>query len=193
MERRTIDTIIEAKFLFGEAMQPSRSEPIATTELVFHVDNTIQRGEEWVWVFGSNLAGRHGKGAAKVAHDNFKASHGVGEGPVGRAYALPTKDRRLKVLPLSEIRKSIDQFLRYATAHPEKKFFITRVGCELAGYQDQDIAPLFAGANLSNLSFAEAWRAHLSASPSQTATVTNISVAVASPESTKRRARSVGP
>lgn len=97
-----------------------------------------------IFVFGSNLAGRHGAGAALEAWKHHRAQRGVGKGPTGRAYAIPTKDRDLNTLPLSAIEKHVNEFLAYAAAHPELEFHLTRVGCGLAGYTDADIAPMFA-------------------------------------------------
>lgn len=97
-----------------------------------------------IFVFGSNLAGRHGAGAALAAWQEHKAQRGVGKGPTGRAYAIPTKDRDLKTLPLPVIEQHVNEFIRYAHDHPELHFTLTRVGCGLAGYTDADIAPLFA-------------------------------------------------
>lgn len=124
--------------------------------MTHHQDNTIPRGGDdgWIWVFGSNL----GKGAAKVAHVNFGAKYGVGEGPTGKAYAIPTKTAKLAPLPLDEIKASVAKFIDYARANPKKQFFVTRVGCVLAGHADRDIGPLFAEAGLENLSLPEEWR-----------------------------------
>ena len=99
-----------------------------------------------IFVFGSNLAGRHGKGAALDAKELWEAEYGVGEGPTGRAYAIPTKDEKLKRRTLFQIGASVKKFLEYAKAHPEHEFFVTRIGCGLAGYTDKDIGPLFQGA-----------------------------------------------
>lgn len=96
-----------------------------------------------IFVFGANLAGRHGKGAALHAASAHGAQRGVGEGRTGNAYAIPTKDERLRTRSLEEIAASITTFIEYALAHPELKFQVTRVGCGLAGYNDADIAPLF--------------------------------------------------
>ncbi len=128
----------------------------------FHQDNTIPRiskgkgDPKWVWVFGSNLAGRHGAGAAKVARVNFNAEYGIGSGPTGRSYAIPTKDKSLKSLPLEQVASNIAEFLAYAAQNPDSTFFITRVGCGLAGFEDKDIAPLFVNAP-DNCSFAHEW------------------------------------
>ena len=99
-----------------------------------------------IFVFGSNLAGRHGKGAALDAKELWEAQYGVGEGRTGRAYAIPTKDEKLRTRPLSLIRLSVEKFKEYARANPELTFFVTRIGCGLAGYRDKDIGPMFEGA-----------------------------------------------
>lgn len=96
-----------------------------------------------VFVFGSNLAGRHGRGAADYAKQVFVAATGVGEGPTGSAYALPTKDAAMNTRPLDQIAVSAARFIAYAKEHPEITFRLTRVGCGLAGYSDRHIAPLF--------------------------------------------------
>ena len=99
-----------------------------------------------IFVFGSNLAGRHGKGAALTAHKEYGAIYGRGFGHVGNSYAIPTKDRKLQTLPLHQIKPFVDSFLAYAKVHPELTFLVTRVGCGLAGYKNEDMAPMFKGA-----------------------------------------------
>lgn len=109
-----------------------------------------------VFVFGSNLAGRHGKGAALWAVQNRGAAYGVGEGRMGDSYALPTKDHHVRTLPLDEIaRRSVPNFLSYARSHPELTFQLTPVGCGLAGYTASQIAPLFRDATANILIPAE--------------------------------------
>lgn len=98
-----------------------------------------------IFVFGSNLAGRHGAGAAKHAALHCQAQYGVGVGRTGQSYAIPTKGHNLEVLPLSEIYGHVKQFIAYAKQNPTEKFFMSRVGCGLAGYQDAQIAPMFIG------------------------------------------------
>ena len=98
-----------------------------------------------IFVFGSNLAGRHGKGAALCALKHHGAKYGVGEGRQGNAYAIPTKDGRLKTLALSEISRHVSLFLDYARENPNLRFQITAIGCGLAGYSPAQIAPLFVG------------------------------------------------
>ena len=99
-----------------------------------------------IFVFGSNLAGRHGKGAALEARKKYGAKYGIGVGRTGDAYAIPTKSHKLATLPLSQIKLYIEEFLAYAKKHMELDFMVTRVGCGLAGYKDEDIAPMFVGA-----------------------------------------------
>lgn len=99
-----------------------------------------------IFVFGSNLAGRHGKGAALTARHQFGAEYGVGEGRTGRAYAIPTKDAKLQSRPLDEIQASVTRFLDYARSEPSLYFKVTAIGCGLAGYKPHQIAPMFRGA-----------------------------------------------
>jgi hypothetical protein len=99
-----------------------------------------------VFVFGSNLAGLHGGGAARQAYESFGAVWGDGEGPTGQCYAIPTKDRKVRTLPLSSIERSVQHFLRYAAIQTEQTFLVTAIGCGLAGYNAKQIAPMFVGA-----------------------------------------------
>lgn len=102
-----------------------------------------------IFVFGSNLAGRHGAGAALDARRKHGAVYGVGEGLQGSSYAIPTKDRALKPRTLDEIRASVETFKAFAREMldvPEVTFQVTRIGCGLAGYTDAQIGPMFADA-----------------------------------------------
>lgn len=110
-----------------------------------HYPPTLNDGHH-VFVFGSNLAGRHGAGAAWQAKRHWGAVTGVGTGLAGHSYAIPTKDIRLRTLPLAAIKTSVTGFLTYTANFPNLIFLVTRVGCGLAGYSDADIAPLFKGA-----------------------------------------------
>jgi len=101
-----------------------------------------------VFVFGSNRAGIHGAGAALYARKLLDATPRVGEGPMPDkdnplCYAIPTKDESINTLSLEEIKKHVDKFIDYAFSRPDLRFFVTRIGCGLAGYMDRDIAPLF--------------------------------------------------
>lgn len=96
-----------------------------------------------VFVFGSNLAGRHGKGAAQVARAEYGAIYGRGTGRQGNSYAIPTKGFNLEVLPLDHIEKEVAVFLAYAAENPNESFLVTAIGTGLAGYKHEQMAPLF--------------------------------------------------
>ena len=96
-----------------------------------------------IFVFGSNYAGRHGKGAALTALRKFGAKNGQGIGLMGQSYGIATKGRHLEVLSLLTIKAQIGKFLEFAYKHPELKFIVTPIGCGLAGYKLREIAPLF--------------------------------------------------
>ncbi|PKP97441.1 MAG: hypothetical protein CVT74_14065 [Alphaproteobacteria bacterium HGW-Alphaproteobacteria-13] len=99
-----------------------------------------------IFVFGSNLAGRHGKGAALWARQHRGAIYGQGEGLQGQSYAIPTKDHRLAVLPVETIAVHVDKFLEFARLNAELTFQLTPIGCGLAGHKHHQIAPLFISA-----------------------------------------------
>lgn len=96
-----------------------------------------------IFVFGSNLAGRHGKGAALWARQHRGAIYGQGEGLQGESYAIPTKDADLRTLSLTEINLAVHRFIMFADARPELSFDVTPIGCGLAGFQPHQIAPMF--------------------------------------------------
>lgn len=104
--------------------------------------NTFHHSE-FVFVFGSNTRGAHGRGAARTALKHFGAIGGQGEGLQGRSYAIPTKDDALHTLTITEVRDAVIRFLDFASSEPDTRFMVTRVGCGLAGFNDTDIAPLF--------------------------------------------------
>jgi hypothetical protein len=110
-----------------------------------------------IFVFGSNLAGRHGAGAALFAHRNHGAIYCQGSGLQGQSYAIPTKDYSIRTLPLEVIQRHVETFIKFANAHPWMTFNVTRIGCGLAGYTDSDIAPMFKGAPI-NCNLPEGWR-----------------------------------
>ena len=96
-----------------------------------------------VFVFGSNLAGRHGLGAALTAYRKFGARNGRGMGLCGQSYAIATKDRNLRILPLAKIEAQVVRFLEFAEKNPNLTFYVTKIGCGLARYSVKDIAPMF--------------------------------------------------
>lgn len=110
-----------------------------------------------IFVFGSNLAGRHGKGAALVALREHGAIYGRGTGLQGDSYAIPTKDAQLRSLVLDQIQKHVETFIAFAKAHPQLEFFVTRIGCGLAGYTDDQISPMFKEAP-DNCHLPSGWR-----------------------------------
>lgn len=97
--------------------------------------------ENQVFVFGSNLAGMHGGGAARIARLRFGAVMGNGVGMQGRSYAIPTMQGGTKT-----ISPYVNDFIRYAYEHPELTFLVTPIGCGIAGFEPEDIAPLFENA-----------------------------------------------
>ena len=125
----------------------------------YHPDGSSPAADQ-IFVFGSNLAGIHGAGAARAALDLYGAIFGIGEGLCGRSYAIPTKDQRVETLPIHIVRNHVAKFKQYAIDNPDMKFFVTRVGCGLAGYVDANIAPMFCGSPL-NCEFPEQWRQYL--------------------------------
>lgn len=124
----------------------------------YHTDGTTPTTKA-VFVFGSNLAARHGAGAAKEAK-KYGASHKIAFGRSGMSYAIPTKNSYMNTLPITHIAKHVDTFKQYASEHPDEIFFVTRIGCQLAGYTDAEIAPLFANSP-SNCDFAKEWKPYL--------------------------------
>jgi len=110
-----------------------------------------------IFVFGSNLSGAHGAGAAAHASKYHGAVHGQGIGLHGTSYAIPTKDYAIKTLSLGEIKWYVDEFILCAKSHPQHQFEVTRIGCGLAGYRDEQIAPLFKDAP-ENCRLPHGWR-----------------------------------
>ncbi len=98
-----------------------------------------------IFVFGSNLEGRHGGGAAAVAK-KWGAIWGQGVGLQGQTYAIPTMQGGVET-----IKPYVNEFLLFAKAHPELKFLVTEIGCGIAGFTVQEIAPLFKAALEENI------------------------------------------
>ena len=100
-------------------------------------DRIAALGEKEIFVFGSNIQGSHGGGAAWFAYKNFGAEWGIGEGLTGRCYALPTMEG------MPSMKAAVDHFIACAKQHPELTFLVTAVGCGIAGYRSDEVAPLF--------------------------------------------------
>ena len=115
-----------------------------------------------IFVFGSNLAGIHGAGAARYARENHGAIMGQGIGLQGSSYALPTKGVNISFMPLEDIGRHVAAFIQFTKIRPDLTFRVTRVGCGLAGFKDTDIAPLFRDAlPLKNVRLPQGWREFL--------------------------------
>ena len=94
--------------------------------------------ENEIFVFGSNLEGMHGGGAARLAYEKFGAIWGQGIGLQGQSYGIPTMHGGVDV-----IKPYVDEFIGFSKSHPELTFLVTRIGCGIAGFRDEEIAPLF--------------------------------------------------
>ncbi len=108
-------------------------------------DNITSLKENQIFVFGSNLSGRHGKGAAKTAM-GWGAKMGQGSGLQGNTYGIPTKNANMNTLHLNAIESHIIKFVEFAVINPNNIFMVTEIGCGLAGYKPKQIAPLFKNA-----------------------------------------------
>jgi len=102
-----------------------------------------------IFVFSSNLAGRHSYGAAARARKSHGAVYGQGSGRQGNAYAIPVQDHNLHNLPIRLIREFVDEFIAYATMNSELSFRITDIGGGLLGFKPEQIAPLFKNAPMN--------------------------------------------
>lgn len=137
------------------------------SDLINAVENSLNRrftpehisrlAPNEVFVFGSNLAGLHGGGAARAALMHFGAIMGKGTGIQGQSYAIPTMQGGVET-----IRPYVDDFITYARQHPSLIFLVTRIGCGIAGFDDSEIAPLFAAATrLKNVILPESFWTYL--------------------------------
>lgn len=109
-------------------------------------DNITNLDRNEVFVFGSNEKGLHGAGAAFLAWKKFGAALNQGYGPSGNTFAIPSKDWNVQTLSVADIKPYVDRFIAYTKTHLAAgwKFYVTQIGCGLAGYKPEDIAPLFA-------------------------------------------------
>lgn len=123
----------------------------------YHEEGT-QPLPDQVFVFGSNTQGCHLGGAANAAYKQYGAAWGISEGPTGQSYAIPTIDgHTMQPVRLKTIRNAVTRFVDYSKQFPELTFFVTRIGCGIAGYMDADVAPMFVDAP-PNCSMPEPWR-----------------------------------
>ena len=110
-------------------------------QLKYTPENITSLDRDEVFVFGSNLAGNHAGGAARVARERFGAIMGQGVGMQGQSYAIPTMQGGVDT-----IKPYVDEFIRLAREWDQTTFYVTRIGCGIAGFTDEEIAPLFADA-----------------------------------------------
>lgn len=116
-------------------------------------ENITELGPDDIFVFGSNLAGRHLGGAALVAYEKFGAVMGQGVGIQGQSYAIPTMQGGVET-----IKPYVDDFIKLAREWDQNTFYVTRIGCGIAGFSDEEIAPLFADAiDLYNVRLPESF------------------------------------
>lgn len=101
-----------------------------------------------IFVFGSNVPGLHGGGAAGYARDKLGAKMGVGEGLTGNAYALPTCYMPGEPITLQELVVYVDNFLTFASDHPDLRFFLSKVGCGIAGFDEEVVKTIFQELNV---------------------------------------------
>ncbi len=108
---------------------------------VYTPENITELGPDDIFVFGSNLAGHHGGGAARIAMQKFGAKWGNGVGLQGQSYAIPTMQGGVET-----IKPYVDEFIEFASNCDQNTFYVTRIGCGIAGFKDEEIAPLFKDA-----------------------------------------------
>ena len=119
----------------------------------FTPDRITELGENEIFVFGSNLAGAHGGGAALLAYRKFGAIWGQGVGLQGQSYGIPTMQGGVET-----IKPYVDEFIAFAKAHPELLFYVTKIGCGIAGFTEEEISPLFAQAHgIDNIILPRGW------------------------------------
>ena len=119
-------------------------------------NNITELKDNEVFVFGSNEVGIHGAGAAALAYKKFGAEYLNGVGAMGKSYAIPTKDKKIETLSIGEIEHYVNQFIDHAVNWNDSIFLVTEIGCGLAGYYPEDIAPLFKEAiNIENIYLPE--------------------------------------
>ena len=118
-----------------------QSSNLENKQIEFTPNNITKLENNEVFVFGSNIEGRHGGGAARLAYEKFGAVWGLGVGLAGQSYAIPTMHGGV-----AAIKPYVDQFIEMAKVMKDKKFYVTKIGCGIAGFDVKEMAPLFNGA-----------------------------------------------
>lgn len=129
------------RYRSGRKQEPQAMELDENGRAKYTPEFITELAEDEIFVFGSNLAGMHGGGAAATAHRCFGAAWGKGVGLYGRSYAIPTMQGGVET-----IKPYVDKFIEFAKSHQEQRFLVTKIGCGIAGFRDEQIAPLFAEA-----------------------------------------------
>ena len=111
--------------------------------------------DSWIWVFGSDEAGKHRHGDGKIAHVSFRAPYGVGRGPLRGAYGIPVLDKTLKAMDAEAVKRSVGEFIEYALENPGAAFHIARPHC--GNLSDEELAQMFKQCP-SNCSLPTQWR-----------------------------------
>lgn len=129
----------------------------------FTPEKVTKLKENEIFVFGSNMGGRHFGGAAHTAYVSFGAQWGIGEGFTGQCYAIPTLTREGQKMKLEAIGTSIIRMYMEAKIHTELDFLVTKIGCGIAGFKESEIIPLFREAEktvekLDNVILPKEWR-----------------------------------
>ena len=116
-------------------------------------ERLTELGPNEIFVFGSNLSGSHGGGAALLAFERFGAIWGQGVGLQGQSYGILTMQGGVET-----IKPYVDEFIDFAKSRPDLTFLVTRIGCGIAGFRNEEIAPLFAKAKgVENIVLPEGW------------------------------------
>ncbi len=177
MDMEMAEVMDERSFYYGEASESSMPErsamgslrgaspKMATNDTDYIMPTNMNMGKRTtpalitqlqpgeIFVFGSNLKGMHGGGAAYIAYRKFGAIMGQGVGLQGQSYAIPTMQGGVET-----IRPYVEEFIKFAKNHPEMTFLVTRIGCGIAGFTDEDISPLFAIAHeVENIVLPKGW------------------------------------
>ncbi len=146
-ERRALPEVMHSIINMDYSIEPNMKQKRTTPELI----TELQPNE--IFVFGSNLKGMHGGGAAYIAYRKFGAIMGQGVGLQGQSYGIPTMQGGVET-----IRPYVDEFIAFAKQHPELTFLVTRIGCGIAGFTDDDISPLFQQAHeVKNIVLPPGW------------------------------------
>jgi PPE-repeat protein len=120
-------------------------------------EQITQLKENQIFVFGSNLSGNHAGGAAKLAADKFGAVDGVGEGITGQSYAFPTLDKKMKPVTKKALKASKELLYKCAVENTDKQFLVTKVGCGIAGFTEDEMKKIFTGEKPNNIILPAGW------------------------------------